>query len=71
VLLSTTFFLIFLAKATNRILVLPRVVHYERFLPLWDLIDTTGLDEHVRWKESTYFSNPLLLQVRKVGQLID
>jgi hypothetical protein len=41
-----------LAQATDRILVLPHIVHFERYLPAWVLIDTVSLEKAagVSWR---------------------
>ena len=44
--------LVALAQATDRILVLPHIVHFQRYLPAWVLIDTVSLEKAagVSWR---------------------
>ena len=44
-LITYTLYLVAIAQATGRVLVLPHIVHFERYLPAWVLIDTVSLEK--------------------------
>lgn len=46
-----------MAVATERVLVLPTIFHYQKYIHAWEVMDVVATSRFVEWRESSFFTN--------------